>query len=279
MVIKERGAKMKHNPKIRKYSVKEFSAMVGMPYSSLRYFERINLLKPKKQENNYRSFTHLDAFILNRFKFFRSLGLTVDDSLDLIEESNVNSVIKKLDNRECEIKKEILKLQEQIIGIENTRKNLEYVKNEENKYEIKFVKDKVFIPASKGLDFTISKYDVFSKFVEMLPISEYCSRIKNRYIFDKENIKKDYGISIDLDVARERGIDLNNEGEILKMGKCLVYYINQFNKNDKFIEFIEDALEYIKEKNMEIIGDIYFNGIKLKYEDGSKGFLIYIPIK
>ena len=270
---------MKENTKIKKYSVKEFSAMVGMPYTSIRYFERIKLLKPKKQANNYRFFTHLDAFRLNKFKYFRSLGINVDDSLDIIEESNVDLVIEKLNNREGEIKKEILKLEEQLLGINNARENLEYVKKEENKYEIKFIKDKVFIPASKGLDFTISEYDIFSKFVDMLPISEYCSRIKNRYIFDKDNIKKDYGISIDLDVAKERGIDLNNEGEILKMGKCLVYYINKINKNYKFIEFIEDALIYIKENNMKVIGDIYFNGVKLKYEDGSKGFIIYIPIE
>lgn len=270
---------MGKNFNIRKYSVKEFSAMVGLPYSSLRYFERINLIKPKKQSNNYRNFTHLDAFILNRFKYFRSLGFSVEDSLDVIEESDVDLVIEKLNNKEIEIQEEIRKLKEQLDGINNTRKNLECVKDGEKKYEIKFIKDKIFIPASDGLDFTISKYDIFSKVVDMLPVSEYCSRIKNKYIFDKENIKKDYGISLDLDIAKERGIDLESEGQILKMGKCLVYYIDRYNKNDKFIEFIEDALIYIKENNMKIVGDIYFNGVKLKYKNGNKGFIIYIPIE
>lgn len=270
---------MKDKLKIKRYSVKEFSAMVGVPYSSLRYFERINLLKPKKEPNNYRSFTHFDAFILNRFKHFRSLGINVDDSLDIIKKNDVDSVIKKLDDREIEIKNEMLKLKEQLEGINNTRENLERVKGGENKYEIKFVKDKVFIQASKGLDFTVSKYEVFSKLVDMLPISEYCSRIKNEYIFDKDNIVKDYGISIDLDIAEEKGIDLNNEGEILRMGKCLVYYTKKNSKDDKVIEFIEDALKYIKENNMRIVGDIYFNGVKIKYKDASKGFIIYIPIE
>lgn len=270
---------MKEESNIRKYSVKEFSAMVGLPYSSLRYFERIELLKPKKESNNYRSFTHFDAFILNRFKHFRSLGISVEDSLELIEKSDVDSVIEKLNERKNEIEKEIKKLNEQLEGINNTRKNLEIVKSGGNNYEIKYIKDKVFIPASKGLDFTISEYDTFSKFVDMLPISEYCSRIKNAYIYDRDMIQKDYGISMDLDVAIEKGIDLSNQGEVLKMGKCLVYYSNNHNKNDKFIEFIEDALKYIEKNNMTVVGDIYFNGVKLKYEDGSKGFIIYIPIE
>ena len=270
---------MKEDLKLRKYSAKEFSAMVGLPYSSLRYFERIDLLKPKKEANNYRSFTHFDAFKLNRFKHFRALGISVDDSLDIIEESNVDSIIEKLDERKTQIEEEILNLNKQLEGIKGTRNNLERVKSGENKYEIKEVKDKVFIPASKGLDFTISKYDIFSKFVDMLPVTEYCSRIKHQYISDIDNIRKDYGISLDLEAAIEMGIDISNEGEILKMGKCLVYYTKNHNKNDKFIEFIEDALEYIKENNMKVVGDIYFNGVKLKYEDGSKGFIIYIPVE
>lgn len=270
---------MKEKLNLRKYSAKEFSAMVGLPYSSLRYFERIELLKPKKEANNYRSFTHFDAFKLNRFKHFRSLGISVEDSLELIENSDVDSVIEKLNERKNEIEKEMEKLNEQLEGINSTRKNLETVKSGKNKYQIKYIKDKVFIPASKGLDFTISEYDTFSKFVDMLPISEYCSRIKNEYIYNIDKIQKDYGISLDLDVAKSRGIDLNNQGEILKMGKCLVYYANNHNKNDKFIEFIEDALKYIEKNNMKVVGDIYFNGVKLKYEDGSKGFIIYIPVE
>lgn len=270
---------MKEDLKLRKYSAKEFSAMVGLPYSSLRYFERINLLKPKKEANNYRSFTHFDAFILNRFKYFRSLGISAEDSLQLIQESEPDSVIKKLDERQIEIEKDLMKLNEQLEGISDAKRNLEFVKLGENKYEIKYMKDKIFIPASNGLDFTVSEYDVFSKFVDFLPISEYCSRIKHQYISDIDNIQKDYGISLDLDVALEMGIDISNEGELLRMGKCLVYYTKNHNKNDKFIEFIEGALEYIKENNMKVIGDIYFNGVKLKYEDGSKGFIIYIPIE
>lgn len=270
---------MKENSNVRKYTSKEFSAMVGMPYSSLRYFERINLLNPKKESNNYRSFTHFDAFILNRFKYFRSLGISAEDSLKLMEESQPDSVIEKLDKRQKEIEMEVIKLREQLEGIRDAKRNMEFVKLGENKYEIKYVKDKIFIPASCGLDFTVSEYDAFSKFVDILPMSEYCSRIKKEYILDKDNIQKDYGISVDLDFAKEKGIYIENQGEILKMGKCLVYYSNKHNKNDKFIEFIEDALKYIEKNNMKVVGDIYFNGVKLKYEDGSKGFIIYIPVE
>ena len=74
-------------------------------------------------------------------------------------------------------------------------------------------------------------------------------------------------------------MNIHSNYEVLKMGKCLVYYSNNHNKNDKFIEFIEDALKYIEKNNMTVVGDIYFNGVKLKYEDGSKGFIIYIPIE
>lgn len=144
--------------------------------------KELNYWNQKKNQIIIGALHIFDAFILNRFKHFRSLGISVEDSLELIEKSDVDSVIEKLKKRKNEIEKEIKKLNEQLEGINNTRKNLEIVKSGGNNYEIKYIKDKVFIPASKGLDFTISEYDTFSKFVDMLPISEYCSRIKNAYI-------------------------------------------------------------------------------------------------
>lgn len=70
------------------YSASKFCDMVGVPYSSLRYYERIGLLKPRKDENNnYREYTPYDAFLLNRFKTYRSFKCYIRSSSRLCNTS------------------------------------------------------------------------------------------------------------------------------------------------------------------------------------------------
>lgn len=66
----------------------------------LRYYERIGLLSPHQDEmNQYRRYTIEDAFKVNRFKMYRSLGFKVDEILDFIEYSELPYIIDKINNR------------------------------------------------------------------------------------------------------------------------------------------------------------------------------------
>ena len=42
------------------YSIGEFSKMIGLPVSTLRYYENEGLLKPDRDENNLRVYTDQD---------------------------------------------------------------------------------------------------------------------------------------------------------------------------------------------------------------------------
>lgn len=42
------------------YSIGEFSKMIGIPTSTLRYYESEGLLKPNRDENNLRIYTDYD---------------------------------------------------------------------------------------------------------------------------------------------------------------------------------------------------------------------------
>lgn len=262
------------------YSKKEFCSMVGVQFSSLRYYEKIGLLKPKKDEHNkYRQYTHFDAFLLNRFKHYRSIGFSIEDSLDLTSTRDKKYVIKKLNNKEEEIQKEILLLNKQLERIDYDKLNLKRFMHEERSYRIEYLDSKLFLPASEGLNFKVSDYHLLSKFVDLLPITSYCSRFKKEAIENEIYYERDFGLAIDQKDLKLLEVNVYEKGELLTLGKCLSFYSNQLSTEQKAQECINRSLVYMNENGYELNGDIYVDGLKVSNEDGSKIYRIYIPIK
>lgn len=262
------------------YSASKFCDMVGVPYSSLRYYERIGLLNPRKDEsNNYREYTPYDAFLLNRFKTYRSLGFEVKESLELIKNSDIKRLIFDLDIQQEKIKREILLLQEKNKAIERTKNNIYFAEQGEEIFKVDYMEDKLFLPASKGNDFLATTYEVFSKWVDLLPITDYCKRIKKEDIWKEESISNDYGISIDLrDIELLDNKYLKN-AELIKGGKCISFYTTKFSYPYIDKSVINKLDKYIEENNYVIKGDIYMEGVKINNADGKKGNIVKIIIE
>ena len=60
---------------------------VGIPPKTIRYYEKINLIKPaKRMDNKYRAYTKEDIARLRLIKQARILGLSLDEVKHLVEE-------------------------------------------------------------------------------------------------------------------------------------------------------------------------------------------------
>lgn len=266
------------------YSVRQFCDMVGVPYSSLRYYERIGLLKPKQDEqNNYRAYTPKDAFMVNRFKFYRSLGFEVKEAIGFIENEDETYFINKMNEQELNIKKQMFMLQNQLTTVRSIKDNIRRAKNEEN-YELGYLKDKLFLPASQGKNFSVSTYDRFSKWVDLLPITTYCKMINkddfiNASLTDEKELVMHYGIAINEEDAHLLDHEEREKAKKLKGGQCIIFYSNKFNYAmiDKGV--VEEVKSYIKEQGLEISGDIFLEGARITINKFGKGNIIYIPVK
>lgn len=255
------------------YSVRQFCDMVGVPYSSLRYYERIGLLKPKQdKDNNYRCYTVEDAFLLNRFKKYRALGFEVKEALEIIDKDCNKDLVVKMNLLEKNLKEQFNLLQEQLKKVEEFKQHLTWFESDEL-FRIGQLEDKWFLPASEGLDFTVAKFDEFSKWVELLPVTTYCKRIR----FESP-LKIDYGISIDASNVSLLDEILLSNAEFMKGGKCLVFTSHKFKKGSDLNQSMNEVFEYMKEHQLTQIGDIYLEGVTLKNLDGMRLDFVFIPI-
>ena len=62
------------------YSIQEASQLAQIPSSTIRYYEKINVLPPiKRNKQEHRIFDDKDIEILNLIRCFRSLGMSIEE--------------------------------------------------------------------------------------------------------------------------------------------------------------------------------------------------------
>lgn len=98
------------------YSIQKASLLAQIPSSTIRYYEKINLIPPiKRNKQEHRTFDDKDIEILNLIRCFRHLGMSIEDIRVSI--SNINLEYEDM-NTKAILFQHKKKLEEQI-GILN----------------------------------------------------------------------------------------------------------------------------------------------------------------
>lgn len=94
------------------YSIKKASLLTQIPLSTIRYYEKVNLIAPiKRNKQGNRIFDDKDIEILNLIRCFRHLGMSISDIKASI--SNLNLEYENMDTKEILFQHK-KKLEEQI---------------------------------------------------------------------------------------------------------------------------------------------------------------------
>jgi DNA-binding transcriptional MerR regulator len=92
------------------YRIKEISQLYGIGPDSLRYYEEIGILSPKRGENGYRQYGMSDIYRLNVIKDLRQLGFSMRRIREYLDDKNIASTLALLREEESFIRDEIRKL-------------------------------------------------------------------------------------------------------------------------------------------------------------------------
>lgn len=81
-------------------NIKEVAARAGLPAKTIRYYEDIGLIRPRRSANGYRSFAEADVAKLAFLAHARGLGFTIEDCRALLalyeDQSRASAEVKKL---------------------------------------------------------------------------------------------------------------------------------------------------------------------------------------
>lgn len=100
------------------YKIGEISRLYGIGTDSLRYYEKLGILKPRRNENGYREYGLKDIYKLNIIRDLRKLDFSMAQIKEYMDGQSVDNTIALLaQEREWILKEtEALTLRERILG-------------------------------------------------------------------------------------------------------------------------------------------------------------------
>lgn len=149
---------------MKKYSISQTAKLLSLPKDTLRYYDKIGLVKPTRGENNYRYYTDMDLLLLQYVEVMKSVGLSLSE-IDII----LHDTMEHTD--------------------ENRINTLDILKNKHEKLERKII---FYQEAERLMSRTIQSLDVMSCPTDMKQVDEMIKALYVRMIKD-DYVKKRKG--------------------------------------------------------------------------------------
>ncbi|WZL72978.1 MerR family transcriptional regulator [Clostridiaceae bacterium 35-E11] len=239
----------------KEYTIGEICKLYRIGQDSMRYYEKMGLITPKRRANGYRIYTIEEAWRLNIIKDLRKLNFSVKQIKAYLEDRSIQTT-KEL------IAKEIDFIQEEIRLLVETEKNLKRRLDFLKSIEHMQTYEKLFIQRINDRKIIVIE-EALSKDGEIDLALRKLQRQTNEKIFLFGN--KNMGVSISAEGMKKGIYNLyqnvfflvddtdKNYDTLLPGGDYLILsYKGAYSKSQRFIE---KMLAYIKENGYQRIGN------------------------
>ncbi|NRY67607.1 DNA-binding transcriptional MerR regulator [Clostridium beijerinckii] len=263
------------------FSIGEMSKLNNISIQTLRYYDKIGLLKPKviSEKSQYRYYSIEQFFQMDVIKYYKTLGLSLNEIKKLMGRST--SMEEKLDM--ISFQQEVL--ENKLLEMEIIKNHLEYMKNTVSSI-IEYETDKIFIKYNEKREYI--SYDCVSATINELEIN-YRKVMPNS---ENQLEKLSYELSsmVSYDELKEKMVYKNimtnnyvrmlkNEGRaiVLPEGEYItIYFEGGCFENKKYYNKI---IDYINKNNIKISGDFHEVYILPQVnEDGKENTLMKLEI-
>ena len=266
----------------RTYTIGEFSSMVGLPASRIRFYDKYGVFKCHRNSSGYRYFTAADAFRANAFRILRGYGFTVEKAVELLNQKQnspdfIQSLLNHQENLDGQI--EQLKWQKQRL-----REAVSALSGDiQEGFSITNMENQLYVCASQGKDFSVSGRNapILEVFADLIPMTSFARIIPlERLTGEKDIIIPNYVNSIPKSKAVHLGSYDQSVVKELFLGEVVHYRRKKTRQESLRKESYTDLFAYLADRNLAISGDIILFPTFLNLDgDGTDWENLYIPIK
>ena len=238
------------------YKINEISKLYGMGKDSLRYYERIGILNPKRDINGYRMYGFSDISRLNVINELKNLGFEIRRIKELLSERSVKSTMNMLDMEITEIDRKILELEVLKEKLKLRRINIEKEHSESSFgkiHEVYFPERRCIqlsdrIMRDEEVDFMIKRLqEKHNKNLYILGNSMIGATVDFEFIPGKQYLDEDFRNSIEFSMYDSVFciVDDENYDFIIPEGKYIsIKYKGNYNQTNYYImKSVNHALE------------------------------------
>lgn len=263
-----------------KYKRGQVSKILNIPIDTLRFYEQKNIINPKKDEiSNYRLYDAWDINFLLDYKKYRSYDFSISEIEEIMHKGSLKHFINKIDERQKFFEK-MMKFYTMLC-----KKNKEYsqklkeIENDLDKCILTEQPQKYYFTHRKNnnFEFLSTFEDIAIPWMEYFPFVDFLILLPKEAVVDRKN-KNDYrwGFSINKEYIETFELPVNDIVKEINHKKCVYTIICIRNKNEFSLKLLNNAMEYIENKNLKLCGDITGNLLCRVHEP--EGFFRYIEL-
>lgn len=118
------------------YTIGNVSQKVGLSRDTLRFYEKKGIIKPKKLENGYRTYTDEDILHLMKIMFYRNIHFSIDEIQNILWHGSYQEIISQV---QAKIDEETSQMEEHKKSLVNLKFTLNIFKKIEkflNQYKV-----------------------------------------------------------------------------------------------------------------------------------------------
>lgn len=238
-------------------TIKEVSKLSGVSAHTLRYYDKINLLNPKKRDENngYRYYSSEQLGVLDMIVQMREMKFPISFIKEYLDKLDYNYTLELIEERIAENRKEIKKLMDIEKNLEKQKRYVHDILKGHGVIGRPFFQEfseMKGIWIEHGPDKAESRINFFSKINKLF--GDEASRFKNNMgvIVDRENLEDGIFEPDKFVIFKEK--ELYKDTYILKGGKYACMYTQGVPVKDEKIKLL---LEWIKKSNCTVDGDLF----------------------
>lgn len=265
-----------------KFLIGELSRIFNISTDTLRYYDKIGLLKPEYDKtNNYRYYSVENFFALSRILFLKNLDISMKDIKNYFNDQDKNHLLKLLKNEEDAIDAKINrlmnlkgKIESKIDLIEGANKYIDEIRIERLPERHGVFIEVENIGDDSEIKNSLKKHEAHLKMSSWLIEGQVYTSISKKNVLECQFEKFNYFIEIlsrnENDSAQIKVLEENDYA-------CIVFS----GSYDKIEHYYRMLIQWIEENGYEIAGDsIEKNIVDYGFSNSEEEYIseIQIPI-
>lgn len=257
---------------------------------AIEYYEEKGLIKPKREENNYRIYSEEDVERLSKIYIYRKLGCSLDQIKELFESESNSSLAEIIRGRQIEsqlenVRVEALKLLLNDANIDEVKEQLDFIDRQETIYsklmrvfpgylgQLYFMSYKDFLNEKLEED-KVKYYEEYIEFLDSMPEIPLTDEEKSLLEQSSKDISK-----LDIEKTNEEKMKaIENTDQWLKKNEELISQYMSFKTSDLYlnnpiVKIQEKLKEYMENTGYYEVGIPLIRKFSSSYDDYYKKLL------
>ncbi len=269
-----------------KYQIGKVSELLGIHQQTLRYYDTNELVVPYRDESNgHRIYSIYDIYKVTMRKQYQNLGCTVSETKKILNEYSIREIVQHLTQSEERLKKQILYNKLNWIGLRTFKERIKKIPKYLNRFSFRTRPARWHHIHSKNGQLINNPNTTKARQIAMdlMPLCVYTFKFDYREVENNpQSEQNQWDITIVTPHAEKVEFDSISSSYFIDKETCLYTILKQLETYPIKSSMLQPALDYIKQNNLKLNGNIYgnliLNGLNNQGEN-ERYFEAWLPVE